>query len=451
MTEHTFVGFGFGPIQAGLFAKEAFQSRHFRRIAVAEIDQRLVDAVRSHGGTYYVNVARSDGIEALRIDDIELLNPTNPPEATALRAALSQATEITTCLPSVNFYDAAGDSSVAALMAAGLQDRTVDATIVYAAENDNHAAEILEQAVMRRLRGMGILPMSVTGGPPVGRTRMALRHMGGTPMLRSQFLNTVIGKMSQVVTDPDEIVQRDLAPIAPGLDRAFLVEEFNRILVSKTTIPDFTPAIRVFIEKENLLPFEEAKLYGHNAIHALLGFVGMLKGHAKMAEIKDDAPLMRVAREAFIKESGAALIRKHASFGDELFTEAGYRLYAQDLLERMTNPYLADTVARASRDVVRKLGLSDRIFGTMTLALEQDIEPKNMAFGALAGVALLLANAAEYGLPPELRSPKWQSLTVDSLTRLLSFVWQSPMSSFLRKLIDCTHAARDPLIGLLAR
>jgi mannitol-1-phosphate 5-dehydrogenase len=443
---HTFVGFGFGPIQAGLFAKEAFASGNFRRIVVAEIDPRLVEAVRSNGGSYQVNVARSDRIETVRVDGVELLNPANPAEAAALRAALGRATEIATCLPSVNFYDAAGDSSVIALMAAGLRDRTAPATIVYAAENHNHAAEILEQAVTRRL--------------PVGRASPLTGIRAGTCPVRGegtrnlptvQFLNTVIGKMSQVVTNPREIVQRSLAPIAPGLDRAFLVEEFNRILVSKTTIPDFTPAIPVFIEKEDLLPFEEAKLYGHNAIHALLGFVGMLKGYAKMAEIKDDAPLMRVARDAFIRESGAALIRKHASFGDELFTQAGYRLYAQDLLERMTNPYLADTVARAGRDVVRKLGLSDRIFGTMTLTLEQGIEPKNMAIGALAGVALLLTNAAEHGLPPELRSLKWQTLTVDSLTQLLAFVWQSPMSSFLRKLIDCTHAACDPLMGLLAR
>ena len=269
-------------------------------------------------------------------------------------------------------------------------------------------------------------------------------------MLRVQFLNTVIGKMSQVVTDPEELTARGLAPIAPGIDRAFLVEEFNRILVSRTTIPGFIPGVEVFIEKDDLLPFEEAKLYGHNAIHALLGFIGMLKGYTKMTELKDDAALMRVARDAFIRESGAALIQKHASLGDELFTEAGYRLYAEDLLERMTNPYLADTVARAGRDVVRKLGVSDRIFGTMALALEHDIEPGNMATGALAGIALLLADAAEYGLPQELRSLDWQRLSVDSLARLLSFLWQSPLSPSLQKLIGCTHAARAPLVRLLA-
>jgi mannitol-1-phosphate 5-dehydrogenase len=424
MAEHTFVGFGFGPIQAGLFAKEAFQSGNFRRIVVAEIDPRLVDAVRSNQGTYYVNVARSDRIETVRIDGVELLNPANPEEATSLRTALSEATEVTTCLPSVNFYDSASDTSVAALMAEGWQHRKAEATIVYAAENHNHAAGILEQAVVRRLKG----PL-----PP-----------------RLQCLNAVIGKMSQVVTDPREMTERSLTPIAPEIGRAFLVEEFNHILVSKATIPGFVPGIRVFIEKDDLLPFEEAKLYGHNAIHALLGFIGMLRGYTKMTDLKGDAPLMNVAREAFVRESGAALVRKYATLGDELFTKAGYCLYADDLLDRMTNPYLADTVARAGRDIVRKLGVSDRIFGTMTLALEHGIEPTNMAMGAMAGVALLLASAAEYGLPEELGSLDWRHLDSRNLPQLLRWLWQSPTSPPLQNLIDCTCAAREPLADLLA-
>jgi mannitol-1-phosphate 5-dehydrogenase len=423
MAEHTFVGFGFGPIQAGLFAKEAFQSGNFGRIVVAEIDQWLVDAVRSSHGTYDVNVATRDRIETVRIEGVELLNPTIPPEAAALRDVLAQATEITTCLPSVNFFDAGGTTGVAALIGDGLRRRQADATIVYAAENHNRAAEILGEAVVRQFHA----PL-----PP-----------------RIQFLNTVIGKMSQVVTDPREITERGLAPIAPGIERAFLVEEFNRILVTRTTIPGFLPGIRVFIEKDDLLPFEEAKLYGHNAIHALLGFLAMFKGYGKMAALRHDESLMRVAREAFTEESGGALVRKYAGLGDELFTEAGYRRYADDLLERMTNPYLADTVARATRDVVRKLGVNDRIFGTMSLALEYGVEPKNMALGALAGIILLLANAAEGRLPAELRSFRWQTLNAEELARLLSWLWQNQSPPFLQEIIRCVCGAREKIIELL--
>ena len=75
MAEHVFTGIGFGPIQGGLFAKEAFQSGNFPRIVVAEIDPQLVDAVRANNGSYHVNAARTEGIDVLRIDNVELLNP----------------------------------------------------------------------------------------------------------------------------------------------------------------------------------------------------------------------------------------------------------------------------------------------------------------------------------------------------------------------------------------
>ena len=75
MKDHVFVGFGFGPIQAGLFVHEAFQSGNFARIVISEIDAKLVAAVRANGGSYYVNIARADRIEVVRVDGIEIYNP----------------------------------------------------------------------------------------------------------------------------------------------------------------------------------------------------------------------------------------------------------------------------------------------------------------------------------------------------------------------------------------
>ena len=64
MNEHVFVGFGFGPIQSGLFVPEAFKSGNFSRIVIAEIDQKLVDAIRANNGSYFVNIAAIDGISS---------------------------------------------------------------------------------------------------------------------------------------------------------------------------------------------------------------------------------------------------------------------------------------------------------------------------------------------------------------------------------------------------
>jgi mannitol-1-phosphate/altronate dehydrogenase len=419
MAGHVFTGFGFGPIQGGLFAKEAFQNGNFTRIVIAEIDAELVNAVRANKGSYYVNIAKDDGIETIQIDDTELLNPNVAADRRILLKALTQSTEIVTCLPSVSLYDAGGADSVALLIAESLKNSSAKATIIYTAENNNHAAEILEKAV--REKNSARLKENV------------------------QFLNTVIGKMSRVVTDPVEITELKLKTIAPGLDRAFLVEQFNRILVSRTLIAGFKPGIEIFIEKDDLLPFEEAKLYGHNAIHSLLGFMGAVKGAKSMTELKDDNLVMQIGRDAFLKESGAALIRKYAHLGEGLFTEAGYKDYADDLLERMTNPYLGDTIARVTRDVVRKLEMDGRIFGTMQLALEYGIEPKNMALGALAGIAVLMDNAEQYDLPEHLYSNDWRGLNRVQIEQTLKWLWHGKSCKHTDQIVESLVKAEEYL------
>jgi len=422
MTKHRLTGFGFGPIQAGLFVNEAYQSGNFERIVVAEIDRQLVDAVRDNNGKYFVNVAKSDGIEVLEIENVEMLNPNAESQRKLLVEALCQATEIVTSLPSVNFYDME-QKSIASLIAKGLADTQTDAKLIYTAENNNQAAEILKEKLSE--------------------------HVPQDCLKRVQFLNTVIGKMSQVVTDSRQIEQMNLVPIAPEIERAFLVEEFNRILVTKCELTGFMPGIEVFIEKQDLLPFEEAKLYGHNAIHALLAYLGAVKGYKKMSQLKEDADIITIGRDAFLTESGAALIKKYAVLGDGLFTEAGYKAYAEDLLTRMTNPYLADTIERAGRDLLRKLGAADRIFGTMILALEQGIEPVNIAVGAVAAIATLLDKTQRYKLPEKLHVENWCTISEQQIEKILNWIWSSESVKYSDKIIKYVFEARQRLIDLV--
>jgi mannitol-1-phosphate 5-dehydrogenase len=166
------------------------------------------------------------------------------------------------------------------------------------------------------------------------------------------------------------------------------VEAFNRILISRIDLPDFNPGIEVFEEKDDLLPFEEAKLYGHNATHALLGYLLWQGGCEYVDDAGDDTELLHTVRQAFLVESGGALCRKYAG-ADELFTREGFRDYADDLLERMVNPYLRDSVRRVTRNPRRKLGWNDRLVGTMRLAREQGIQPRRYATGAAAALACL--------------------------------------------------------------
>jgi len=423
MADHVFVGFGFGPIQGGLFVNEAFRSGNFRRIVVAEVDGKLVEGIRRSGGEYCVNIAGNSGIEVQRIGGIEIYSSTVEADRVKLLEALSEATEIVTSLPSVKFFESGGASSVAGLIAESFQARKAKNTLIYTAENNNHAAEILEEAIQKKLGGK--LPAGV------------------------QVLNTVIGKMSQVVVGADAIQSLSVSPMAPGIERAFLVEAFNRILVTRCRLKGFRPGIAVFMEKEDLLPFEEAKLYGHNAIHALLAYLAALRGYRTMTELKNDAVLMQIGREAFLQESGWALIKKYEHLGDDLFTKNGYGEYAEDLLDRMTNPYLSDTVDRAARDPVRKLSYTDRIVGTMRLALEFGIEPVNMALGAAAGALVLATQAEANGLPKELSISDWRAMSDECMEKILHWLWKDADTRNEDVLIDLVKDAKKRLMQLI--
>ena len=364
MPRKIFVGFGFGPIQSGLFIYEAVRSGNFERFVIAEIDAELVRAVRAADGFCQINVARADKITTEKIGPVEILNPTVEDDRRRLIDAIARADELATALPSVEFFTRGGGASVAGLLAEGLRKADVcHQQIVYAAENHNHAAEILREAVTK--------------------------FLGGATPPRIQFLNTVIGKMSSVITDETEQRRLGLARLVPGISRAVLVEKFNRILIARVTLPDFRRGIEVFEEKPDLLPFEEAKLYGHNAIHALIGYLAHERGCRRMAEAGEDAALMKMAREAFLLECGAGLIHQHAGV-DTLFTPAGFQAYADDLLARMVNPFLSDAVARVIRDSRRKLGWDDRLIGAMRLALAAGVAPKRLACGVRIAMRSLL-------------------------------------------------------------
>ena len=402
MTKRCFLGFGFGPIQAGLFLSEAHRSGHFDRLVVAEVDPELVDTLRSSRGCFSVNVATRSGIELHRIEGVEVFNPLCEEDRNSLVEAVAQASEIATALPSVELYEK-GENSVAGILAEGvlrkLRDRSLPCCVIYAAENHNRAAEILIDAISRKL-----------GKAHIGKLDLDEVVQG---------LNTVIGKMSGVVAGRDAIACRDLRPMTDGADKAFLVESFNRILITRISVPGFTRGISAFEEKHDLLPFEEAKLYGHNATHALIGYLAHRQGYEFMPQVSGNKPLMALARDAFLEESGRTLIARHASV-DDLFTPQGYRHYALDLLERMVNPFLRDSVERVVRDPGRKLGWNDRFFGIIRLALSAGLTPWRYAAGAALALNVL------------------QQETGKSREAMLDEIWSVPEATSVEKK-DISH------------
>ena len=349
----TFLGIGLGPIQAGIFLAGAFRGG-FDRLVIADVDAALIQAIRDNKGSLQINIASNDAVTTETISGIEIYNPTVPDDLKKLIKAAAQADEVATALPSIAFFKHLG------WMKSGFAQQPERRRFVYAAENHNHAAEELEKS-------------------------------GGT-FLQTHYLNTVIGKMS-CIFPAEECARRGIPTLTPAADRGHLVEAFNHILIQACEGIEGR-SLKGLYDKFDLLPFEEAKLYGHNAVHFWLGIHAQRKGVQFMHEVADDAELLTRAHAAFIKESGAALCKKWAGV-DDLFTPQGFGIYADDLLVRMINPFLTDRVDRVCRDLERKLSWDDRVIGTMRLVLKQGFQPVVFAEGAALAAQDLFGNDAK--------------------------------------------------------
>ncbi len=349
----TFLGVGLGPIQTSIFLDGAFRGG-FDRLVIADVDTALIQAIRENDGTLQINIASNEAVATETISGVEIYNPTVPEDLEKLVEAAAEAAEVATALPSVGFF------KHLQWLEEGFAKQPDRRRFVYAAENHNHAAEELEKAV------------------------------GSFP--NTHCLNTVIGKMS-CIFPADECAKRNIPTLSPSADRGHLVEAFNKILIQSCDgIGE--RQVQGLVDKPDLLPFEEAKLYGHNAIHFWLGIHAQQKVVGFMHELASDTALLSKARKAFVDESGAALCKKWAGM-DELFTPEGFAEYADDLLGRMVNPFLTDRVDRVCRDLDRKLGWDDRVVGTMRLALFQGLEPALLAEGAALAVRDLFGNDIE--------------------------------------------------------
>ena len=140
----------------------------------------------------------------------------------------------------------------------------------------------------------------------------------------------------------------------------------------------------------------------------------------RIADLRQNPDLLGFIRAAFLEESGEALIRKHAG-KDRLFTPEGYREYADDLLERMTNPHLQDSVERVGRDPHRKLGWDDRLVGTLRVALQQNVVPRRYALGAAAALATLDPSFLKTDTPARaLLAPLWGNEAMETKRRRTS-------------------------------
>ncbi len=343
----TFIGIGAGPIQTGIYVAGAAEGG-FDRIVLAEVDPALVAALKQ-SKTITVNTAGKTEITSKTYENIEVLNPNDPADRKELVEIAKTALVFNTALPASRFYPFCVE-----WMREAFDANPDGVRYLYTSENSTTAAHDLHAAM-------------------------------GKDYPNTYYLDTVIGKMSKVFLADDG---SNLPVLTPGFGKGHLVEAFNTIYTSSAPGIE-NVGIKNLFPKADLVPFEEAKLYGHNANHLLLALLAAQKGCVSMSEAANYPECVEYARQALKEESGAALCKKYAGV-DEYFETANFNAWADELIERMVSPLLSDAIDRVARDLPRKLGWEDRIVGATNLCISQGITPTHL----LHGVSLALRFSA---------------------------------------------------------
>ncbi len=218
-------------------------------------------------------------------------------------------------------------------------------------ENQLNANEILRSAILQQL------PADLHGYVDT--------HVG--------FVLCVVSRMVPVMTPEEK--RQDLLAIK--------VEAYKRLPVDAKAIKGETPEIVGLEPVENFLGYVERKLFVHNAAHAMLGYLGWLKGYRYVHEAMADEETRGMVQES-MAEVAEALIRKHG------FTREEMEDHVTDLYHRFQNAALGDQIARVARDPERKLRPDDRLTGAARLLLENGLEPSG--FCTAIAAALLYDN-----------------------------------------------------------
>ncbi|HOL68079.1 MAG TPA: hypothetical protein PKX93_11545, partial [bacterium] len=188
------------------------------------------------------------------------------------------------------------------------------------------------------------------------------------------YLNDRVGLVETVVSRMVAPFTEESRKIHPLLVK---VEPYCILPVARPSFKGEIPAIKALHPVENLLPYEELKLFGHNLTHAALAYLGWLEKLNFIWQAMENSRILKVV-EGVRQEASQALIRQHH------FPSSEVENYFHDLFHRFQNRLLGDTVSRVGRDPWRKLGPKERIVGAINLCLRHGIFPDAICLVAAA-------------------------------------------------------------------
>ena len=351
------VQFGAGGIGRGFIGQLLSESGY--EVLFVDVDQELVRALNERGG--YPLQLVGDRNERLTIKNVRALTAD---QEEAVAEAISRADFICTA-SGVRALPAIG--KLLALGLAKRQENDAQAVNIVICENLNQAAQHLHELLHKHDQ----CPEDDYLDANVG------------------FVQAVVARMVPVRT-AKMLAEDPLLVVA---------ESYPFLPVDSEAIRGETPAIKGMIPAENFQAYVERKLYVHNAMHAICGYLGYVKGYEFVWQAVADAKINQTAQKA-MSSVCRALTRKHK------LDPVGLAENVYDLLRRFSCKDLGDTIARVAGDPLRKLkGPGGRLIGGALLCLSEGIDPTEIVHS--------IAVALRYDNPADESAQRLQEMITD--------------------------------------
>jgi mannitol-1-phosphate 5-dehydrogenase len=201
---------------------------------------------------------------------------------------------------------------------------------------------------------------------------MVLEHL---PTAFRAYMRTYVGFV-------DTVIARMVPPPTPGMRAQdpglIVVEPYKELPVDRLGLVGTVPDVVGLEPVDDFDLYMARKLYIHNCGHAILGYLGHLRGHVFGFRALQDA-VVRSLLEQALAESKAGIVATHG------VEPAWLESHIAEILRRFANRALGDTVSRLGRDPLRKLGPEDRLVGAARLAEAAGVVPKALGWGIAAG------------------------------------------------------------------
>jgi len=323
--------YGAGSIGRG-FLGQLFDMSGYETCFI-DVDEALVSNLNREG-QYVITVATESGYESQTISNARAINGTDTTKVSS---------EITNCDIMATAVGVNILPRIAKTIAAGIDDRSFSENPspldIIVCENISDGGKHLKDLV----------------SPHIENKKFFEKSIG--------FVSASVGRMVPVSTNSNS--------------SDIIVESYNELPIDADSLKTDVSSIKNFIPVTPFAIEKHKKYFMHNMSHAIVAYMGFVKGYDFLWEAMGDESIRNTAQKA-LEESISAISKYYGIEAQPL------RTYAKDLLKRYSNKYLKDTVMRVGRDPKRKLQPDDRLTGAALFCDMQGIVPEYILHGIAA-------------------------------------------------------------------